>query len=101
MSTLRSLLFRLLGWLVTIIFSLCWAIPIAWATLAIYYSNLPWAGMRLALAAAFAVFTIWAIWFSRRRRMSVRSRSCCFSAWSLGGYPSVPRTIVTGGRKSR
>jgi hypothetical protein len=48
-----------LGWLIAIIVSLYWAIPIAWATLAIYYSNLPWAGMRLALAAAFAAFTIW------------------------------------------
>ena len=70
MSSLRSFLFSPLGWLIAIIVSLCWAIPIAWATLAIYYSNLPWAGMRLALAAAFAAFTIWAIWFSRRRRMS-------------------------------
>jgi hypothetical protein len=38
---------------------------ITWSTLAIYYSNLPWAGLRLGLAAAFAV---WAIWLSRRRR---------------------------------
>lgn len=71
MSSLRSFLFRPLGWLIATIFFLCWAIPIAWATLTIYYSNLPWAGMRLALAAAFAAFTIWAIWFSRQRRMSV------------------------------
>src|ERR1700685_3151895 len=71
MSSLRSFLSRPLGWLNAIIVSLCWAIPIAWATLAIYYSNLPWAGMRLALAATFAAFTIWAIWFSRQRRMSV------------------------------
>jgi hypothetical protein len=70
MSSLRSFLSRPLGWLITITFSLCWALPIAWATLAIYYSNLPWAGMRLALAAAFAAFTIWAIRFSRQRRMS-------------------------------
>ena len=69
MSSRRSFLSRLLGWLTRIIVSLCWAIPIAWATLAIYYSNLPWAGMRLALAAAFAALTIWAIWFSRRRRV--------------------------------
>jgi hypothetical protein len=71
MSSLRSFLFRPLGWLIAIVVSLCWAVPIAWATLAIYYSNLPWAGMRLALAATFAAFTIWAIWFSRRRRMSL------------------------------
>ena len=69
MSSLRSFLSRSLGWLIAIIVSLCWVIPIAWATLAIYYSNIPWAWMRLALAAAFAAFTIWAVWFSRRRRM--------------------------------
>jgi hypothetical protein len=44
---------------------------ILWATLAIYYSNLPWTALRLALAVAFAVFAIWALWFSRQRRMSV------------------------------
>jgi hypothetical protein len=44
---------------------------VAWATLAIYYSNLPWAGLRLGLAVAFAAFAIWALWLSRQRRMSV------------------------------
>jgi hypothetical protein len=43
----------------------------AWATLAIYYSNLPWAGLRLGLAGAFAAFAIWALLLSRQRRMSV------------------------------
>jgi hypothetical protein len=43
---------------------------IAWTTLAIYYSNLPWAGLRLGLAAAFAAFAIWAGFLSRRRSMS-------------------------------
>jgi hypothetical protein len=42
-----------------------------WATLAIYYSNLPWAGVRLVLAIAFAAFAIWAIWVTPQRRMSV------------------------------
>lgn len=41
---------------------------IAWAVLAIYYSNLPWGWMRLALAAAFAGFAIWALWVGTRRR---------------------------------
>src|SRR4029453_731182 len=35
---------------------------IAWASLAIYYSNLPWAWTRLALAGAFGVFAVWALW---------------------------------------
>ena len=40
---------------------------VAWAALAIFYSNLPWPGMRLALAVAFAVFAVWALWWARRR----------------------------------
>ena len=49
---------------------LCRAVLVAWATLAIYYSNLPWAELRLGLAGVFAAFVIWAFWFSRRRSMS-------------------------------
>ena len=47
--------------------SLGLAVLIGWGTLAIYYSNLPWPAARMALAAAFAVFSIWAAWLSRRR----------------------------------
>ena len=39
-----------------------------WATLAIYYSNLAWPWVRLAFAAAFAAFSIWALWLRRTRR---------------------------------
>jgi hypothetical protein len=44
---------------------------VTWATLAIYYSNLPWAGLRLGLAGAFAAFAVWALWLSRQPRMPV------------------------------
>jgi hypothetical protein len=57
--------------LIAAIWVLCRVVLIAWATLAIYYSNLPWAGVRLVLAIAFAVFAVWAIWLSPQRRMSV------------------------------
>jgi hypothetical protein len=70
-SPRRGLLSRSLGWLIRGIWSLCRAVLIAWATLAIYYSNLPWAGLRLGLAVAFAAFAVWAVWVSRQRRMSV------------------------------
>jgi hypothetical protein len=53
------------------IWFLCQVVLIAWASLAIYYSNLPWAGLRLGLMGAFAAFAIWALWLSRQRRMSV------------------------------
>jgi uncharacterized protein DUF4105 len=111
MSSLRSFLFRPLGWLVAIIISLCWAIPTVWATLAIYYSNLPSGMMRLALAAAFAAFTIWAVWFSRRRHMSVVAIVLFLGvvAWWISIQPShdrnwrpevavMPRAIVDGDR---
>jgi len=42
---------------------------IAWGALAVYYSNLPWAWARIALAVAFAVFAVWALWVSRRVRL--------------------------------
>jgi hypothetical protein len=40
---------------------------ITWATLAIFYSNLPWPALRLGLALGFAGFSIWALWLSRQR----------------------------------
>jgi Domain of unknown function (DUF4105) len=67
----RHFLSRSLGWLIRSIWFLCKALLVAWATLAIYYSDLPWAGLRLTLAAAFAAYAIWALWLSRQRRMSV------------------------------
>ena len=69
-SSDRSFLSRSLGWLIAGIWSLCRILLITWGTLAIYYSNLPWAALRLALAAAFAAFAIWACWVTPRRGMS-------------------------------
>ena len=56
---------RLLRWLLVGIRSLCLILVLAWATLAIYYSNLPWAWARQALAVAFLIFGIWALGFRR------------------------------------
>src|SRR5215469_11350041 len=64
-----SWLYKLLGWLWAGIGFLCKALLAVWAALAIYYSNLPWAWLRLLLAIAFAAFAIWALWLSRRPRM--------------------------------
>jgi Domain of unknown function (DUF4105) len=71
LSLVRRFLSASLGWLIAVIWFLCRAVPIAWASLAIYYSNLPSAGLRLALAGAFAAFAVWAVWLSRQWRMSV------------------------------
>src|SRR3974390_2734936 len=40
---------------------------VVWATFAIYYSNLPWLWLRVVLAGAFAAFSIFAFFLSRRR----------------------------------
>ena len=43
---------------------------VAWGSLALYWSNLPWSNFRLVVALAFALFGIWALWFSRRSKTS-------------------------------
>ena len=67
--------------------------PLAWATLAIYYSNLPRADGRIGLAAAFAAFAIWALWFSRQRRMSALAVVLFFGivVWWISIRPSHDR----------
>jgi hypothetical protein len=90
---------------------LCQALLVAWATLAIYYSNLPWAGLRLGLAAAFSAFAIWALWLSRQRRMSVAFIVLFLGVvgWWISISPShhrpwrpevavMPRAVIDGDR---
>jgi hypothetical protein len=48
-------------WLIAVTGFLCRVLLLAWATLAVYYSNLPWAWLRLSLAVAFLTFGIWAL----------------------------------------
>jgi hypothetical protein len=65
----RGLLFRFLRWPFAVIVFLIQFVLVTWASLAIYYSNFPWAGLRSVLAIAFAAFAIWALWLSPGRRM--------------------------------
>ena len=55
-------------WLLGGLWFLLRAAIVAWASLAIYYSNLPWTWLRLVLAAGFMAFGAWALWRSRTRR---------------------------------
>ena len=71
MSSFRGVFSGLFRRLIVAGAFLCLAVPLVWATLAIYYSNLPWGAVRITLAAVFAAFAIWALWFSRQRRMFV------------------------------
>lgn len=57
------------GWLLRGSKFLVLALVVAWGSLALYYSTLPWAGLRIALAVAFAAFGIWALWLTKRPRM--------------------------------
>jgi hypothetical protein len=111
MNLLRRFLSRSLGWFIAGLWFLCRAMLVAWATLAIYYSNLPWAGARVALAGAFAVFAIWAFWLSRQRRMSIAAIVLLLGvvAWWISIPPShdrnwrpevavMPRAVIEGDR---
>jgi Domain of unknown function (DUF4105) len=111
MSALFGFLTRSVGWLIAIIGFLVRALLITWATLAIYYSNLPWAWARLGLAVAFALFAIWALWFSRLRSMSAAAAVLflCVVGWWLAIPPShsrnwrpevavMPRATIDGDR---
>jgi len=90
---------------------LCRALLIAWAALAIYYSNLPWPELRLALAVVFVAFAIWAVFWRRRR-----SKTAAFAVvylgvvtWWISISPShdrnwrqevavMPRAVIDGDR---
>lgn len=111
MSSDRGLLSRILGRLIAGLWFLCRVVLIAWAILAIYYSNLPWTELRFALAVAFAVFAIWALWFSRQRLMSVVFGVLFLGvvAWWISIPPShdrlwrpevavMPRALIDGDR---
>src|SRR5262249_51784047 len=82
-----------------------------WATLAVYYSNLPWPWLRLLLAATFAAFSVWALWLTRRARMwlAFGGLFVIVVAWHVSILPShdrpwrpdvavMPRVVVEGDR---
>jgi hypothetical protein len=83
---------------------------VAWAALAIHYSNLPWAWLRSGLAIAFVAFAIWALWLSRpRRTIAFAALFLGVVAWWISIPPShnrewrrevavMPRAIIDGDR---
>jgi hypothetical protein len=70
-SSRRRLLLGPLRWLGVVLRFLAWLVLTAWASLAIFYSNLPWPELRLVLALGFAGFATWAFWLSHQRRAQV------------------------------
>ena len=107
----RSFLSRFFGWSGRAARILCQALLVAWGTLAIYFSNLPWAVARLALAACFALVSIWLLWLSRQRRAFVFfiALFAGVAAWWVSIMPShhrpwrpevavMPRATIDGDR---
>jgi hypothetical protein len=107
----RGFLSRSFGWLIAGIWILIQIVLVVWATLAIFYSNLPWAALRVTLALAFAAFAIRALWFSRRRRSKAAFVVVFLGivAWWIAILPShdrewrpevavMPRAIIDGDR---
>lgn len=60
-----SWLTRLLSWLRATLWFLLRVGFVVWATLAIWFSDLPGAWLRIGLAAAFLAFSAWALWTRR------------------------------------
>ncbi|MGC2052497.1 MAG: DUF4105 domain-containing protein [Pseudolabrys sp.] len=79
--------------------------------MAIYYSNLPWSGLRLGAAVCFAAVAIWVVWISRLPRKSLIFFALCLGVivWWILIPPShdrpwrpdvavMPRVVVDGDR---
>ena len=106
-----GVLLRIPRWLVAAAWFLARALLHGWATLAIYFSNLPWAGLRVALAAVFLAFGIWALWLTRRPRVRLAYAGVFFAVavWWMFIFPShnrqwqpevavMPRAQIDGDR---
>jgi hypothetical protein len=102
---------RTLRWLWTGIRRVAQFLLITWGTLAIFYSNLPWAWARDVLALAFAAFSVWALWVARHQKLQ-RLFAVAFgvvAVWWICIPPSqdrpwrpevavVPRATIDGDR---
>lgn len=98
-------------WLLAVVGVLVRVLLVAWASLAIFYSNLPWPWLRLALALAFAGFAVWAFWIapSRRMHMALGALYVGVILWWIAIPPSndrhwrpevavMPRAFIDGDR---
>jgi hypothetical protein len=107
----RGIASRVFGWLAKAIWMLCQVLLITWCALAIYYSNLPWSGLRLGAAVCFAAVAIWVVWISRLTRKSLIFFALCLGVivWWILIPPShdrpwrpdvavMPRVVVDGDR---
>ena len=68
-SSSTSWLVKPFAWLAAALGFLVRFLLVAWATLALYWSNVPWRWLRLVLAIAILAFAIYALWLRRSRRL--------------------------------
>ena len=100
-----------LRWLGTGLGFLVRVLLIAWAGFAVYYSNLPWPGLRLVLALGFVGFAAWVFWVSRQRsaRVALAVLFLGVVVWWITIQPShdrpwrpevavMPRAFIDGDR---
>jgi hypothetical protein len=102
---------RPLRWLGKLFRWIAQCLLVTWATLAIYFSNLPWPWARIALALTFAAFAVWALWIPRRTEWRWAFIGVFFAVviWWIAIPPShdrpwrpevavMPRVVVDGDR---
>jgi hypothetical protein len=80
-------------WIIATLWFLARVLLITWATLAIYFSNLPWSEFRLAGAATFALFGTVALFLSRTRVMQAGffAAFVAITVWWISIAPSHNR----------
>src|SRR5215472_12940572 len=106
-----SWLFKPLRFLLIGLGFLCRILIVVWATLAIYYSNLPWFWLRMVLAIAFLAFGIWVLWRVRKGPLLLVFAGLFLGVviWHMSIQPShhrpwrpevavMPRAILDGDR---
>lgn len=106
-----GLLRRVFRTLITVVRALVLGLVVVWGTLAIYFSTLPIAWLRLVLAIAFAVLAVWTLWRARTMRayLVFAAALCVVVLWHLSIAPShdrqwrpdvavMPRAFIDGDR---
>src|SRR5262249_20930433 len=93
----RSWLPRPVRWLLTGLGFLGRLLLVTWATLAIYFSNLPWAWSRLGLAVVFAAVSAWAFGAHPTAADGLGVAGAVRRRGRLGGvHPPVAQPAVAG-----
>lgn len=95
---IKYLLFRI----AVLVGFFCKALLVAWCSLAMHFSNLPWPWARTLMALAFLAFSVWALWLRPGKRNWIAFAVACAGVlfwWSLiqpsNDRPWKPEVAVT------